>query len=832
MDTVTFNNDFWGEKNQGFDVLYHNMKHGHNAAKDFIEFLRERATLEESYAKSLNKQSKFGGVGAPSTGTFSPLWTVMRSSKERLGTVHAKLGHQFAELAKEVEKYSATQKDRHKLMKEELNPTLEALQALETSQGAVAKSRKSYLTSCHELEEARETFVKAQKEGHKAKEIEKLEARMKKVDANVNAAEVDYKTMVMRQESACKDFETKMIIACERLQDLEDHHLQKMHLFVSKYLDLEEEKDKEIQDAVKIVRIQTLEQTVSKLLADFIRTKKTGKERPARAKFEVNPISSTPLPKMKDVTLSPSLAADTSSRELPRSSSSSSNIKKSKSIGIHWKKKRKQKDAEGAMSPQPGVPVGPVDEEGYSIRPPDAGRIGDGEQREGSDFSSESEDESSMKIKTLRIKPVSSSELNKSGGAEIKLAKPGAVLVPLNDSESKINSGSHSSLMDMGIDEMDSSRLPRALSESQARASQGLAPTASSSPSLSGGGLLAPPPGSRASVRTASPAASSTPTASPSGGNVPPMPLKQKLLQPTITLPSPINSPASAGGGGPSHPIAMAFSEQVNAMFKDPNPRNCLIKVAGDVMVSFPTAVVQQMLSQSSSLPPLTLKISDASKLDQVLPNKHILEITSNDGNTIQLKFFMTPLAAFLKKLVDQSPSSSYHNVDILKYQVRVADGSSLPFTFVGKWVCEPTQSTLTVDYACNAHAIPGSKPLTNVQIIAPVSGGVQKMETKPNATWVADQQRVVWKFPELNGAVLLASAYFYGIIFLSVGSGSLRGQFTLGSGPGQPSPVAALFLCEETTLSGISAQLIGSGYRLSLLKKSFKSGKYTAEWK
>ena len=65
------------------------MKHGHNAAKDFIEFLRERqdndairasrrsksrdqlhdrATLEESYAKSLNKQSKFGGVGAPSTG--------------------------------------------------------------------------------------------------------------------------------------------------------------------------------------------------------------------------------------------------------------------------------------------------------------------------------------------------------------------------------------------------------------------------------------------------------------------------------------------------------------------------------------------------------------------------------------------------------------------------------------------------------------------------------------------------------------------------------------------------------------------------------------------
>ena len=31
-----------GEKNNGFYVLYHNMKFGYDSSKDFSEFLRER----------------------------------------------------------------------------------------------------------------------------------------------------------------------------------------------------------------------------------------------------------------------------------------------------------------------------------------------------------------------------------------------------------------------------------------------------------------------------------------------------------------------------------------------------------------------------------------------------------------------------------------------------------------------------------------------------------------------------------------------------------------------------------------------------------------------
>jgi F-BAR domain only protein len=34
--------DLQGDKNGGFDVLYHNMKHGLMASKELSEYLRER----------------------------------------------------------------------------------------------------------------------------------------------------------------------------------------------------------------------------------------------------------------------------------------------------------------------------------------------------------------------------------------------------------------------------------------------------------------------------------------------------------------------------------------------------------------------------------------------------------------------------------------------------------------------------------------------------------------------------------------------------------------------------------------------------------------------
>lgn len=61
-------------------------------------------------------------------------------------------------------------------------------------------------------------------------------------------------------------------------------------------------------------------------------------------------------------------------------------------------------------------------------------------------------------------------------------------------------------------------------------------------------------------------------------------------------------------------------------------------------------------------------------------------------------------------------------------------------------------------------------------------------------------------------------------ILFL-VGSGTLRAKFDLSEGPSKPTTLAVQFLSEGSTLSGVDIELVGTGYRLSLVKKRFATG-------
>ena len=53
------------------------------------------------------------------------------------------------------------------------------------------------------------------------------------------------------------------------------------------------------------------------------------------------------------------------------------------------------------------------------------------------------------------------------------------------------------------------------------------------------------------------------------------------------------------------------------------------------------------------------------------------------------------------------------------------------------------------------------------------------------------------------------------------------RARFQLSEGPGSQGTIAAQFNCEGTTLSGVEFELVGAGYRVSLVKRRFVSGEF-----
>uniref|UniRef100_A0A3P8XE63 F-BAR domain only protein 2 n=1 Tax=Esox lucius TaxID=8010 RepID=A0A3P8XE63_ESOLU len=266
-------------------------------------------------------------------------------------------------------------------------------------------------------------------------------------------------------------------------------------------------------------------------------------------------------------------------------------------------------------------------------------------------------------------------------------------------------------------------------------------------------------------------------------------------------------------------PIAVAFTESVNAYFKGADPTKCIVKITGDMTLSFPMGIIKVFTSNPSPAV-LTFKLKNTSKLEQVLPNQTLLfsDPSQSDANSKDFWFNMQALTSYLRKASEQNPAASYYNVDILKYQVSSNGIQSTPLNLAVYWKCTPSTTDLRLDYRYNPESMLCPGPLSNVQVLVPVDGGVTNMQSLPTAVWNSELNKTLWKLSDISERSD------------NEGSGSLRAKFELSDGPSSPSTLAVQFVSEGSTLSGVDMDLLGTGYRLSLNKKRFATGRYMAE--
>lgn len=69
--------------------------------------------IEENNSKMLAKLAKQAGTGCIN-GTFAPVWQVLRTSAEKLLTLHVQMVQKVSELVKEVTKYADDLQKKHK----------------------------------------------------------------------------------------------------------------------------------------------------------------------------------------------------------------------------------------------------------------------------------------------------------------------------------------------------------------------------------------------------------------------------------------------------------------------------------------------------------------------------------------------------------------------------------------------------------------------------------------------------------------------------------------------------------------------------------------------
>ncbi|XP_028318202.1 F-BAR domain only protein 2 isoform X13 [Gouania willdenowi] len=838
MITPYFLENFWGEKNNGFDVLYHNMKHGQISTKELTDFIRERSTIEEAYARSMTKLAK-SASNFSQLGTFAPVWDVFKMSTEKLAGCHLELVRKLQELIKEVQKYVEEQAKAHKKTKEEVASTLEAVQNIQTISQALHKSKEIYNAKTVEQERLR-------KEGATQRDVDKAGVKAKK-------ATETYKSYVEKYATAKSEFELKMAETAQKFQDIEENHVLQMKEIIQSYTQSVDETHLQIGE-VHNEFVRNIENTsVESLVQKLAESKGTGKERPGPIEFEecnVATVAEGIKPRKRKPFTIPGRRKDKDTDSTESTEVETANTANGAPPGYYG-----SIDIQNANVPQ-------VDAEGFCIRP----EVNENDAKENSFYSSsDSEDEDAPRKFHVQIKPVqpnNGTHPHRANIDELKASIENIILSPSTSGQMRRNqsrfSGVPTHWSKGSADELGKPRVPTSyeLTNNDLLSldpfSPNLAVGSSSSVSTSAVPLpnrpttplapaaLVPPP--RPSSRPKLPTGKLTgineiarsfspPKSSNSSPPPPTAPLARAESSSSLSSNasfSAANTPTVGTSRGPSPvtlasqdalPIAVAFTESVNAYFKGADPAKCIVKITGDMTLSFPMGIIK-VFTTNPSPAVLTFKLKNTSRLEQILPNQQLLysDPSQNDSNTKDFWFNMQALTSYLRKASEQNPSASYYNVDILKYQVQSDGIHSTPLNLAVYWKCTSTTTDLRVDYRYNPESMDCPGPLSNIQLLVPVDGGVTNVQSLPSSMWNSDQNKCLWKISDISEKSE------------NEGAGSLRAKFDLSDGPSNPSTLAVQFVNEGSTLSGVDMELLGAGYRISLNKKRFATGRYMAD--
>ncbi|XP_075393911.1 F-BAR domain only protein 1 isoform X2 [Tenrec ecaudatus] len=866
-----FGEYFWGEKNHGFEVLYHSVKQGPISTKELADFIRERATIEETYSKAMAKLSKLASNGTP-VGTFAPLWEVFRVSSDKLALCHLELTRKLQDLIKDVLRYGEEQLKTHKKCKEEVVGTLDAVQVLAGVSQLLPKSRDNYLNRCLDQERLR-------RESTSQKEMDKAENKTKKATESLRRS-------VEKYNSARADFEQKMLDSALHFQAMEETHLRHMKALLGSYAHSVEDTHVQIGQVHEEFKQNIENVSVEMLLRKFAESKGTGQEKPGPLDFETY-----------------------SAAALQEAMKRLRGAKPFRLPGLS-RRDREPRTFKPPAAPDSGEPDSgtcpEVDEEGFTVRP-DVTQNSTAEPSRFSSSDSDFDDEEPRKF-YVHIKPAparalvcspeaAAAQLRATAGSLILPPGPGGTMkrhssreaagkpqrprsAPRTSSctekpppDEQFSKSLFGPPLESAFDHEDftgssslgftsspspfSSSSPENVEDSGLDSPSHAAPGPSPDSWVPRPGTPQSPPNRRALPpecrRVRAPPRPDSPQplrASPgpwgleAGGDLmsvpseglaapPRRPRSRKVSCPLTrsngdlsrslspsplgTAPERSNFSTQTGHGfsrGPSPvvlgsqdalPVATAFTEYVHAYFHGHSP-SCLAKVTGELTMTFPAGIVR-VFSGTPPPPVLSFRLVHINPIEHFQPDCGLLfsDPSQSDPEAKDFWLNMTALTEVLQRQAEQNPAASYYNVVLLRYQ-------SVPLQLSAHWQCDSNLTQVSVEYSYRPGATAVPTPLTNVQILLHVGEPVTNVRLQPAATWNLEEKRLLWRLPDVCEAG---------------GAGRLSASWEPCSGPSMPSPVAAQFTSEGATLSGVDLELVGSGYRMSLVKRRFATGMY-----
>ncbi|WVQ70350.1 uncharacterized protein L199_008577 [Kwoniella botswanensis] len=210
-------NSFWGQGDRGYEVIMARLRGAGRTVEELRGFWKERASIEEDYAKRLHKLSK-NTLGKDEIGDLADSLQHLLTETASQGAYHASLG---LEIRQTVEQPTAELLSRLSNLKKGLQASIEKAHKTKGLQEQhVQKARERYEQDCLKL-----NSYTAQSSLTQGKELEKLQTKLDRVRQTIGANEQDFRQFVRILEQTQARWESEWKGFCDHVQDIEEDRL-------------------------------------------------------------------------------------------------------------------------------------------------------------------------------------------------------------------------------------------------------------------------------------------------------------------------------------------------------------------------------------------------------------------------------------------------------------------------------------------------------------------------------------------------------------------------------------------------------------------------------
>ncbi|KAH8102219.1 hypothetical protein BXZ70DRAFT_930962 [Cristinia sonorae] len=226
-ETLDFCNAFWGPGDGGVEVLFARMRGASRTIEELRDFLRERASIEEQYAKRLSGLATVT-LGRDEIGDLRTSLDNLRRETTKQAEIHT----QFAQIVRTVlDAHISRFLDKQLHHRKTVQAAVEAeLKMIRTNKGYVQRAKEKYEANVTQL-----NALTAEAKVQQGRELEKINFKIERLQPSVHAGERDLANAARTLADIMGQWETTWKGFCDNCQDLEEERSELMMDVIFEY---------------------------------------------------------------------------------------------------------------------------------------------------------------------------------------------------------------------------------------------------------------------------------------------------------------------------------------------------------------------------------------------------------------------------------------------------------------------------------------------------------------------------------------------------------------------------------------------------------------------